>query len=98
MCIELAQAIGLSNFSGCGQESTRDSGEFGKVLEILFITLVLSGLTMRFEIFLFMKASITATNFTELRKRLQNFHESTVQGYKERTSGAAVSHLKTQAC
>ena len=51
-------------------------------VKTLFNTLVLNGLPMRYESFVIQESFNPATNFTELRKRLQNFHESTAQRQK----------------
>ena len=63
------------------------------VSESLFNALVPNGVPMRYENFAIQESFNPATNFTELRKRLQNFHESTVQRHKGQ-SGSVTLTLK----
>ena len=46
---------------------------------------------MRYESFVIQESFNPATNFTELRKRLQNFHESTVQRHKGQSGSVALA-------
>ena len=45
---------------------------------------------MRYESFVILESFNPATNFTELRKRLQNFHESTAQRHKGQSGSGAL--------
>ena len=78
--LQLEVAEDLDSFFIIGQELLKRLQEAGEaVSETLFNALVLNGLPMRYESFAIRKNFNPATNFTELRKRLQNFHESTAQ-------------------
>ena len=46
---------------------------------------------MRYESFVIQESFNPATNFTELRKRLQIFHESTVQRHKGQSGSVALA-------
>ena len=46
---------------------------------------------MRYESFVIQESFNPATNFTELRKRLQNFHESTAQRHKGQNGSVALT-------
>ena len=46
---------------------------------------------MRYESFVIQESFKPATNFTELRKRLQNFHESTAQRHKGQIGSVALA-------
>ena len=61
------------------------------VSETLFNALVLYGLPMRYGSFVIQETFNPTTNFTELRKRLQNFHESTAQRPKGQSGSAALA-------
>ena len=61
------------------------------VSETLFNALVLNGLSMRYESVVIQESFNPATNFTELRKRLQNLHESTVQRHKGQNGSVALA-------
>ena len=67
----------------------QEAGE--SVSETLFNASVLSGLPMRYEGFVIQESFNPATNFTELRKRLQSFHESTVQRHKGQSGSVALA-------
>ena len=67
----------------------QEAGE--AVSETLFNALVLNGLPMRYESFVIQESFNPATNFTELRKRLQNFHASTVQRHKGQSGSVALA-------
>ena len=58
----------------------QEAGE--AVSQTLFNALVLNGLPMRYESFVIQESFNPALNFTELRTRLQNFHESSAQRHK----------------
>ena len=77
---QLEDAEDLDSFFIRGQELLTRLQEAGEaVSETLFNALVLNVLPMRYESFVIQESFNPATNFTELRKRLQNFHESTAQ-------------------
>ena len=81
--LQLEDAEDLDSFFIRGQELLTRLQEAGEaVSETLFNALVLNGLPMRYESFVIQESFNPATNFTELRKTLQNFHESTAQGTK----------------
>ena len=61
------------------------------VSETLFNALVLNGLPMRYESFVIQERFHPATNFTELRKRLQNFPESAAQRHKGQSGSVALA-------
>ena len=61
------------------------------VSETLFNALVLNGLPMRYECFVIQESFNPSTNFTELRKRLQNFHKSTAQRHKGQSGSVALA-------
>ena len=46
---------------------------------------------MRYESFVIQESFNPATNFTELRKRLQNFHESTAEKHKGQSGSVALA-------
>ena len=76
--LQLEDAEDLNSFFIRGQELLKRLQEAGEaVSETLFNALVLSRLPMRYESFFIQESFNPATNFTELRKRLQKFHEST---------------------
>ena len=49
------------------------------------------GLPMRYESFVVQESFNPATNFTELRKRLQTFHESTAHRHKGQSGSVALA-------
>ena len=59
--------------------------------EIIFNALVLNGLPMRYENFVLQKSFKPATNFTELKQRLQNLHESTAHKRKGKSGSVALA-------
>ena len=61
------------------------------VSETLFNGLVLNSLPMRYESFAIQEGFNPATNFTELRKRQQNLHESTAQRHKGQSGSVALA-------
>ena len=76
--LQLEDAGDLNSFFIRGQELLRKLKVAGEaVSETHFNALVLNGLPMAYESFVTQESFNAATNFTELRKRLQNLHEST---------------------
>ena len=73
--LQLEDAVDLDSFFIREKELlTRLQEAVESVSETLFNALVLNGLPMRYESFVIQESFNPATNFTELRKRLQNFH------------------------
>ena len=90
--LQLEDAEDLDSFFIRGQEwLTRLQEAVEAVSETLFSALVLNGLPMRYESFVIQENFNPATNFTELRKRLQNFHESTAQRHKGQSGSVALA-------
>ena len=90
--LQLEDAEDLDSFFIKGQELLTRLQEAGEaVSETLFNALVLKGLLMRFESFVIQESFIPAMIFTELRKRLQNFHESTAQRHKGQSGSVALA-------
>ena len=90
--LQLEDADDLDSFFIREQELITRLQEAGKaVSETLFNALVLNGLPMRYEIFVIEESFNPATNFTELKKRLQNFHESTAQRHKGQSGSMALA-------
>ena len=90
--LQLEDSEDLDSFFIRGQElltRLQDAGE--AVSETLFNALVLNGMPMRYESFVIQESFNPATNFTELRKRLPNFHESTVQRHKGQSGSVALA-------
>ena len=84
--LKLVDAEVLESFFIRGQELLTRLQEAGEaVSETFFNALVLNGLPMRYGSLVIQEKLNPATNFTELRKRLQNFHESTAQRHKGQT-------------
>ena len=82
----------LDSFFIRGQELLTRLQEAGEaVSETLFNALVLNGLPMRYESFVIQESFNPARNFTEWRKRLQNFHESTAQRHKGQSGSVALA-------
>ena len=93
--LQLEDAEDLDSFFKRGQKLLTKLYEAGEaVSETVFNALVLNGLPMRYESFVIQESVNPATNFTELRKRLQNFHESTAQRHKGKSGSEtlAVKH------
>ena len=90
--LQLKDSEDLDSFFIRGQELLTRLQEAGEaVSETLFNALVLNGLPMRYESFAIQESFNPATNFTELRKRLQNFHENTVQRHKGQSGSVALA-------
>ena len=90
--LQLEDSEDLDSFFIRGQELLTRLQEAGEaVSETLFNALVLNGLPMRYESFVIQESFNPTTNFTELRKRLQNFHESTVQRHKGQSGSVALA-------
>ena len=90
--LQLEDSEDLDNYFIRGQELLTRLQEAGEaVLETLFNALVLNGLPMRYESFVIQESFNPATKFTELRKRLQNFHESTVQRHKGQSGSVSLA-------
>ena len=90
--LQLEDAEDLDSYFIRGQELlTRLKKAGGEVSETLINSLVLNGLPMRYESFVIQESFKTATNFTELRKRLQNFQESTAQRHKVQSGSVALA-------
>ena len=90
--LQLEDAEDLDSFFIRGQECRtrlQDAGE--TVSETLFNALVLNGLPMRYKNFVMQEIFNPATNFTDLRKRLQKFHESTSQKHKGQSGSMALA-------
>ena len=82
----------LDSFLIRGQELPARLQEAGEaVSETLFNALVLNGLPMMYKKFVIQESFNPSTNFTELRKRLQNFHESTSQRHKNQRCSVALA-------
>ena len=85
--LQLKDAEDFDSFFIRGQELLTRLQEAGEaVSETLF-----NGLPMRYESFVIQESFNPATNFTELRKRLQNFHESTAQRHKGQSRSVALA-------
>ena len=89
--LQLEDAADLDSFFIRGQELLKRLQEADAVSETLFNALVLNGLPMRHESFAIQQNFNPATNFTELRKRLQDFHESTAQRHKGQSGSVALA-------
>ena len=90
--LQLEDSEDLDSFFIRGQELlTRLKEAREAVSETLFNALVLNGLPMRYESFVIQESFNPATNFTELRKRPQNFHESTAQRHKGQSGSVALA-------
>ena len=89
--LQLEDDEDLDSFFIRGQELLTRLQKAGQgVRETLFNALVLKGLPMRYENFDIQESLKPATNFTELRKRLQNFHESTAQKQKGQSGSVSL--------
>ena len=90
--LQLEDSEDLDSFFIRGQELLARIQEAGEAVSgTLFNALVLNGLPMMYENFVIQESFNPATNFTKLRKRLQNFHESTVQRYKGQSGSVALT-------
>ena len=90
--MQLEDAEDLDSFFIRGQELLTGLQEAGEaVSETLFNALVLNGLPMRYESLVIQESFNPATNFTDLRKRLQNFHKSTAQRHKGQSGSVALT-------
>ena len=90
--LQLKDAEDLGGFFIRGQELLIRLQKAGEaVSKTLFNNLVLNDLPMRYESFVIQESLDPATNFTELRKRLQNFHESTAQRHKGQSGSVALA-------
>ena len=90
--LQLEDAEDLDSFFIRRQELLTRLQEAGEaVSETLFNASVLNGLPMRYESFIIQESFNPATNFTELRKRPQNFHESTAQRHKGQSGSVALA-------
>ena len=90
--LQLEDAEDLDSFFIRGQALLKRLQEAEEaVSEIFFNAMVLNGLPMKYESFVIQESFNPATNFTELRKRLQNFHESTAQRHKVQSGSLALA-------
>ena len=90
--LQLENAADSVSFLIRGQELLTRLQEAGEaVSEALFNALVLNSLPMRYESFVIQESFNPETNFTELKKRLQNFHESTAQRHKGQSGSVALA-------
>ena len=81
--LQLEDAEDFDSFFIRGQELLTRQQEAGEAFsETLFNALVLNGLPMRYESFVIQESFNPATNFTDLRKRLQKFRKSIAQRHK----------------
>ena len=88
--LQLADAENLDSFFIRGQELVTRLQEAGEaVSETVLNALVLNDLPMMYESFVIHESFNPATNFTELRKRLQNFNESTAPRHKGQRGSVA---------
>ena len=104
--LQLEESEILDSFFIRGQELlTRLQEAVEGVSETLFNALVLHGLPMRYEEFVIQENFNPATIFTELRKRMQNFNESTAKRQKGQSGSVALvvkcdfkKRLKNENC
>ena len=90
--LQLEDAEDLDSFFIRGQELLTRLQEAGEaVSETLVNALFLNGLPMRYESFVIEESFNPATNFTELRKLFQNFHESTAQRHKGQSGSVSMA-------
>ena len=90
--LQLEDSEDLDSFFIRGRELLTRLQELGEANpETLFNALVLNGLHMRYESFVIQESFNPATNLTELRKRLQNSHESTVQRHRGQSGSVALA-------
>ena len=90
--MQLEDAEDLDSFFIKGQELLTKLQKVGKaVSETLCNALVLNALPMMYDSFVIQESLNAAANFTELRKRLQNLHESTAQKHKRQSGSVALA-------
>ena len=90
--LQLEDAEDLYSFFIRGQELFTRLQEAGEaVSETIFNALVLNGLLMSYESSAIQESSNPATKFTELRKRLQKFHEGPAQRHKGQSDSVALA-------
>ena len=90
--LQLEDAEDLDSVFIRGQDLLTRLQEAGEaVSETLFTALVLNGLQMMYESFVIQESFNPATNFTELKKMLQNFHESTAQRHKGQSGSVSLA-------
>ena len=90
--LELKNSEDLDGFFIRGQEFFTRLQEAGEAFsETLFNALVINGLPMRYENFVVQKCFKPASIFTEVSKRLQNFHESTAQRSNGQSGSVALA-------
>ena len=90
--LQLEDAEDLDSFFIRRQELlTRLQEEREAVSETIFNALVLDGLPVRYESVVITESFNPATNFTELRKRMQNFHESIAQRHTRQSCSMALA-------
>ena len=90
--LQLEDAEDLDSFFIRGQELLTRLQEAGEaVSETLFNALVLNGLPMGYKSLVIQESFNPATIFIELRKRLQNFHESTAERHKGQSGSVALA-------
>ena len=95
--LQLEDAEDLKSFFIRGQELLTRLQEAGEaVSETLLKALVLNDLPMRYESFVIRESFNPATSFTELRKRLQNIHESTAQRYRGQNGSVALAGVTSR--
>ena len=90
--LQLGGSEDSDSFSIKGQELLTGLQESGKVIsETFFNGLVLNGLPRKYENFVIQESFNLGTTFTELRRRLQNFHENTAQKHKGQSGSVAMA-------
>ena len=90
--LKLEMAEDLDRFFIRRQELLTRLQEAGEAFsETLFNALVLNGLPMRYKSFVTRESFHRATNFTEMMKWLQNFHESTALRHKRQSGSVALA-------
>ena len=90
--LRLQDSEDLDSFFIRGQELLTSLQELGEaVTETLFNALILKGQPMRYENFVIQECFNPSMNFTELKKRLRNFHESAAQRHKEQSDSVALA-------
>ena len=90
--LQLEDAEDLNSFFIRGQELLTWLQEAGEAVSETFLNaLVLNGMPMRYESFVIQESCNPTTNFTELRKRMQNFHVSAAQKHKGQSGSVALA-------
>ena len=90
--LQLDDSEDFESFYIRGHELLSRPQETGEaVSEILFNSLVLNGLPMRYEIFAIQERFKPATIFTDMKRRPQIFHEKTAQRHKGQNGSAALA-------